>query len=245
MKYLFLSFFFFITTSFHQAFEEPINVGGKLELQDFFKREVVYPASALKYGKKGKVILAFTVLKNGKVSNLKVKQGVSKDINAEAIRIFKMINWIPARELDKTMDFNHKVVFNFTPNSYKKFVRARKYEHPGHFPANSDTSMKIYKIVDKPALMGGNRFALNKFIMQNIQYPEVAYNRNISGKVIVRCVIEPHGRPSNIEIIQSVGAGCDEEAARLVALMKWEAAMKNQQYVRSFVQIPISFTFQK
>lgn len=79
-----------------------------------------------------------------------------------------------------------------------------------------------------------------KFIGSNFEYPLEAKRTNVSGRVFLKFVVEKDGTVSNIENIQSIGFGIDEEAIRVIKLMpKWEAAEYKGKKVRSEFTLPI------
>jgi TonB family protein len=82
---------------------------------------------------------------------------------------------------------------------------------------------------------------LAKFISQNINYPEIAYRQNISGKVLLSFIIEPQGRISNIQVLRPVGGGCTEEAVRVARLIKWNPGIKDGMAVRTNMQLEFTF----
>ena len=58
----------------------------------------------------------------------------------------------------------------------------------------------------------------------------------------VEFVVERDGSISNVNIKRGIGAGCDEEAARVVSSMpKWNAGKQNGQPVRVLFVLPIKF----
>ena len=70
------------------------NYGGKVELKRFIQQEQFYPEKALANKTQGTVELAFVVdVKTGKTSKLHVKTSVSPEIDAEAIRLFKLLQF--------------------------------------------------------------------------------------------------------------------------------------------------------
>jgi TonB family protein len=73
---------------------------------------------------------------------------------------------------------------------------------------------------DQPAFPGGVE-AYRAFLQKNVQYPEAAKARNISGDVFVSFSVDEAGRLLDAEVIKGVGYGLDEEALRLVRLMPW------------------------
>ena len=73
---------------------------------------------------------------------------------------------------------------------------------------------------EQPAYPGGVE-AYRTYLLQNVRYPEVAKAKNVSGDVFVSFVVDEAGRILDAEVAKGIGAGCDEEALRLVRLMPW------------------------
>jgi periplasmic protein TonB len=65
-------------------------------LYRFFRKTIRYPASGVENHIQGTVLLTFIVEKDGSLSDIKVVKSVSKDIDAEAVRVMKLSpKWIP------------------------------------------------------------------------------------------------------------------------------------------------------
>lgn len=101
-------------------------------------------------------------------------------------------------------------------------------------PASTDTS-KVYEAfdVDKPPVFPGGESEMLKFIAKNIQYPQLAREKDTQGSVICEAVVEKDGRLSNIRIYRDIGDGCGEELVRVIGLMPiWEPGTRNGKTVR-------------
>lgn len=61
------------------------------------------------------------------------------------------------------------------------------------------------------------------YIRQNARLTTEARNKNISGKVVVQFSVSPSGDPVNAVFLTRLGAGCDEEALRLIRSWEWIA----------------------
>src|ERR1700752_1025144 len=70
--------------------------GGNEEMKRFLHDHLIYPAEDLKSKKEGTVSLNFVVTKEGKTENIRVSKSVSPDINKEALRLVKLLDWIPS-----------------------------------------------------------------------------------------------------------------------------------------------------
>jgi len=75
--------------------------------------------------------------------------------------------------------------------------------------------------IKKPNYVGGTS-ALKKFISENQKYPKAALDNHIEGTVVVKYTINHKGVVIDAKIISGIGYGCNEEAKRLVKLLKFE-----------------------
>lgn len=71
--------------------------GGVVAMLDFIKQNLVYPAEATQNKKSGRVHMIFSIGADGSLYDIKIERGISESLNAEAIRIIKLMpNWVPA-----------------------------------------------------------------------------------------------------------------------------------------------------
>jgi TonB family protein len=91
----------------------------------------------------------------------------------------------------------------------------------------------VFVNVDEPPTFPGGDEALKKFIEDSIRYPRIAAEQNIGGMVIVTFTVETDGSIHNPRLLNDVGAGCGEEALRLVSIMpKWNPGKMKGHIVR-------------
>lgn len=74
-----------------------------------------------------------------------------------------------------------------------------------------------------PTFPGGKEAYL-KFIKDNVIYPEQAIANKVEGLVFVTYTVDNIGSIVDVEITKGIGYGCDEEAERVIRLMKYEPA---------------------
>ncbi|HWY13374.1 MAG TPA: energy transducer TonB, partial [Bacteroidia bacterium] len=84
--------------------------------------------------------------------------------------------------------------------------------------------------------------AYPQFVLDNIEYPNVAKTQNIEGTVQLTFIVEKNGFVSNIKAVTEVNGGCTQEAIRIINLLKWKPAEKNGKYVRYKMTLPITFS---
>ncbi|NJN77564.1 MAG: TonB family protein [Saprospiraceae bacterium] len=85
-----------------------------------------------------------------------------------------------------------------------------------------------------------------EFIYANVKYPSVARENNVEGTAVVSFVIKKDGSISNINVLRDPGAGCGEEAVRIINLMqnlpnKWIPGRQGNENVRVQFNLPIRF----
>lgn len=89
----------------------------------------------------------------------------------------------------------------------------------------------------------GGEQELERYVRNHIQYPRIAKEQGIVGKVIVAVVISETGNITDIEVIQGIGGGCDEEVVRVLSEMPaWKPGKQDGTNVKA--QKIFSFNFQ-
>lgn len=74
--------------------------------------------------------------------------------------------------------------------------------------------------IQQPEFPGGPK-ELTKFIYSNLKYPAIALKEQVEGTVIIEYDIDYKGNVVDTRVLQSLGHGCDEEAARVIRLLKF------------------------
>lgn len=90
--------------------------GGIVALKKYLSDNIQYPARAKEKEISGKVDVQFIVSKEGEISNVKLKKGITdcSECDAEAIRLVKsMPKWIPAKNNGKAVDLLYSLPINF------------------------------------------------------------------------------------------------------------------------------------
>ncbi len=100
------------------------------------------------------------------------------------------------------------------------------------------------KFLKLPHLDGG-RELLKKFVKENLRYPKEALENNVEGDVIVKFKVTGKGEVMNPEIVKSVGYGCDEEAIRLVMMLRYQAVKNRGVRVTTDNTVKIPFRIKK
>jgi protein TonB len=87
------------TTVFFVVDEEPQFPGDDNARLRFLAQNISYPEKAQNEGKQGRVTVQFIVEKDGSLTNVKIVEGVSPELDAEAVRVIRsMPKWIPGKQ---------------------------------------------------------------------------------------------------------------------------------------------------
>jgi protein TonB len=100
----------------------------------------------------------------------------------------------------------------------------------------------VYVVVESMPTFPGGMGALMKYLAENIRYPQRAIVAGIQGRVFVNFIVEPDGSITNAKVLRGIGAGCDEEAMRVVQNMpNWIPGKQRGKPVRVSYNLPVKF----
>lgn len=122
-------------------------------------------------------------------------------------------------------------------------------------PPPKQEEEEIFKVVeDQPAFPGCENISdkaekkkcadekMLQFIYGNIKYPAIARENGVEGMVVIKFVVEKDGSITQAEVVRDIGAGCGQEALRVVGLMpKWEPGKQRGRAVRVQFNLPVKF----
>ena len=109
------------------------------------------------------------------------------------------------------------------------------------------TSDEPFMIVEvPPSFKGGDLEKFREWIQKKANYPQMAQDNGIQGKVYLTFVVERDGTVSNVNIVRSVDPLLDEEAKKtIMASPKWTPGLQRGRAVRVRFYIPLVFTLNK
>src|SRR5690606_23940263 len=84
----------------------------------------------------------------------------------------------------------------------------------------------------------------NAYLAKNIKYPPAAKENGISGRVMIRFVVNEDGSISGVGVVgnRRLGGGLEEEAVRVVKSMPpWKAGKQNGRAVKVYFTLPVHF----
>lgn len=101
---------------------------------------------------------------------------------------------------------------------------------------------EVFMVVEDMPEFPGGEAKMFKYIAENVEYPPLARENNIQGRVTVQFVVDENGKIIDAKILKGIGWGCDEAALKVVNSMpRWKPGKQRNKAVRVRFVIPIRF----
>ena len=128
---------------------------------------------------------------------------------------------------------------NITKTLKDEVVVEKKEEKP------KEVKEEIFRSVEQMPQFPGGDAALMKFLQSHINYPPMAAENSVQGKVILQFVVEKDGKVGEVKVARSVDKDLDREAIRVVkTLPRFTPGRQNGQPVRVWYTLPVTFKLQ-
>ncbi len=111
-----------------------------------------------------------------------------------------------------------------------------------HEEVQEEAPQEVFVVVEEMPSFPGGDIELLKFISENLQYPEIAKENNIQGKVIMRFCVTYKGTVDQVSVARGVDPSLDEEAIRVVKMLPlFKPGKQGGKPVNVWYSLPISF----
>lgn len=109
-------------------------------------------------------------------------------------------------------------------------------------PVEEEETDEIFQIVEQTATFKGGMGAFYQYVQKHMKYPSQAQRMGLEGKVFVEFVVGKDGSIGDVKVLRGIGAGCDEEAIRVLKNSpKWSPGKQRGRPVRQRMVLPITF----
>ena len=93
-------------------------------------------------------------------------------------------------------------------------------------------------VEEKPSFQGGDANKFSKWVNQRLEYPEIAKENGVQGRVTLQFTVEKDGTVTKIKVLRGVDPSLDKEAVRVVSQSpKWKPGKQRDRAV------PVTYTF--
>lgn len=223
--------------------EQPTYPGGMDAWRKHLLTTLKYPEKAKLQGIEGAVFVSFVVDKTGSLRDMQVIRGIGAGCDEEALRVLlESEKWNPGKQRGREVNARMQMRIVFDLDGTPKAPTSPQKISVSTNPLDQyDQENDVYKIPEVIASYEGGNESWQQYLAQNLSYPDKARNMGVEGQVFVTFVINKTGEPTNIQVLRGIGAGCDEEAIRLVKNTQWVPGQQNGEAVNSRYQIRIPF----
>lgn len=88
--------------------------GGMEALLNYLGQSIRYPAESLKRHREGKVLIQFIINEAGELRDIRLRKGVSPELDAEALRVVRLLpRWEPGRVNGEPVPVQYTVPITF------------------------------------------------------------------------------------------------------------------------------------
>ncbi len=102
---------------------------------------------------------------------------------------------------------------------------------------------KVFTYVEEMPEFPGGEGAMTSYLQKNIKYPPLARENGVTGKVYVNFIVDKDGNIKDVKLIRGIGAGCDEEAVRVIkAMPTWKPGKQNGRGAIVSFTVPVNFS---
>lgn len=104
---------------------------------------------------------------------------------------------------------------------------------------------KIFEIVEQPPSFPGGEAAMYEWLSKNINYPVIAQENNIQGRVTCQFVVGRSGEIEDVRVVRGMDPSLDKEAIRVIKSMpKWIPGRQGGNAVKVRYTLPVQFRLQ-
>lgn len=109
-----------------------------------------------------------------------------------------------------------------------------------------ETEEEVFFIVeDMPTFQGGDLNTFRNWVQSNLDYPEIAAENGISGRVFIQFAVSPQGKVVDVVVARGVDKALDDEAVRVVKSSPvWNPGKQRGRPVKVQFTFPIVFVLQ-
>lgn len=97
-------------------------------------------------------------------------------------------------------------------------------------------------VEEKPSFNGGDANEFSKWVNSKLQYPEIAKENGVQGRVTLQFTVNPDGSVSNVKVLRGVDSSLNKEAVRVVSMSpKWKPGKQRDRAVKVTYTFPVIF----
>ena len=215
--------------------------GGKQQFDQVLETQLSLPDILLTKYFSEEIKVNFTIDSAGNATDLLIDGTKNNVVRSEIARLMRFYKFTRT-SLPLSRSQPYFMLFSLSTKEYRQYLK-QKSRAKISLPEKYDTSFAVVSRADRsPSYYRNDDSGLAEYILSEIEYPPVAQERSVEGTVVLEFVVETNGFVTDIEVKKPVGAGCTEEAIRLIRSTRWQPATLGDKAVRYRMHYPITFS---
>lgn len=196
---------------------------------------VQYPKELQEAGIGGRVVVSFTVEKDGSVSDVQTRRTPDSRLSDRVVKLVKQSpKWEPGKQRGQAVRVSYTIPIEFKITKTEADPQAAK--------AHEEENTPFLIVEQMPTFQGGDINAFRQWTEAQLKPQRDADGNPLTGMVICSFVIETDGSVSEFTPLRSPDKRLTEEVERVVKLSpRWEAGRQRGQKVRVKFTLPVQF----
>ena len=139
--------------------------------------------------------------------------------------------------VDDEIEVNDDLFMNLEDDS-NMGVEIMEYVEVTEEEVVEEEAIPFQLVEEKPSFQGGDANQFSKWVNSKLEYPEIAKENGVQGRVTLQFTVEKDGSVTKVKVLRGVDPSLDKEAERVVSMSpKWKPGKQRDRAV------PVTYTF--
>ena len=139
--------------------------------------------------------------------------------------------------VDDEIEVNDDLFMNLEDDS-NMGVEIMEYVEVTEEEGVEEEAIPFQLVEEKPSFQGGDANQFSKWVNSKLEYPEIAKENGVQGRVTLQFTVEKDGSVTKVKVLRGVDPSLDKEAVRVVSMSpKWKPGKQRDRAV------PVTYTF--
>ena len=139
--------------------------------------------------------------------------------------------------VDDEIEVNDDLFMNLEDDS-NMGVEIMEYVEVVEEEVVEEEAIPFQLVEEKPSFQGGDANQFSKWVNSKLEYPEIAKENGVQGRVTLQFTVEKDGSVTKVKVLRGVDPSLDKEAVRVVSMSpKWKPGKQRDRAV------PVTYTF--
>jgi periplasmic protein TonB len=167
----------------------------------------------------------------------------------EATHIQEVVKYVPPEVVDSLLplDIQQATTDEFLTQTSNDNLEVKNAGSGDDLLSGQEGGMsdELFVVVEvMPSFKGGDINKFREWVLKRTNYPQIAVEKKIQGRVFLTFIVETDGAVSNVTIVKGVDPIIDDEAVKTIqASPKWSPGLQRGQPVRVRYSMSLHFAY--